>query len=191
MRCKKEEFIAGEYFHVYNHAVGNETLFKTENDYDYFLEEFSLAKRRYSSSIVAYCLMPNHFHYLLRQDGAEPIYRIFNDAFTSYTLHYNSKYERKGTLFQGPLQHVHVKTDNYLIQLCKYIHFNPKKAGLVDDLKEWKYSNYLEWIGLKESEMFNSEFSEMYPDDFENYEETTEDYQKYLEENEFKKILFD
>jgi REP-associated tyrosine transposase len=191
MRCKEGEFIAGEYFHVYNHAVSNELLFRTNSDYDYFLDKFSVAKSRYPSTIVSFCLMPNHYHYLMRQDGTEPIYRIFNDAFTSYTLHYNHKYNRKGTLFQGPLQHIHIKTDNYFIQLCKYIHYNPKKARLVDDLRDWKFSNYLEWIGSNELEFFSSEFCEMYPDDFKNYEETINEYGKYIEENEFKKLLFE
>ena len=149
MRCKKEEFVNGEYFHIYNHAVGDNLLFRKDDDYEYFLDKFVRSNSKYPSTVVAYCLMPNHFHFFIRQDGNEPIYRIFNDTFTAFTLHYNSIYHRKGTLFQGPLQHIQLMNDGYFIQLCKYIHFNPKKAGIVNNLKLWKFSNYLEWIGLR------------------------------------------
>ncbi|MDP8202414.1 MAG: hypothetical protein P9M11_09800 [Candidatus Tenebribacter burtonii] len=191
MKCKKEEFVKGEYFHIYNHAVGNNLLFRKDDDYKYFLDKFLHSILKYPSTIVVYCLMPNHFHFFIRQDEDEPIYRIFNDTFTAYTLHYNSIYHRKGTLFQGPLQHIHIKGNSYFIQLCKYIHYNPKKAGLVKDLKQWKFSNYLEWIGLRISDFFSSEFINMYPDDFNNYEKTIFEYEKFMNESEFNKILLD
>ena len=191
MRCKKEEFQKSEYFHFYNHAVFGELLFRKNDDYLYFLDKFKNNLKKYPLTVVSYCLMPNHYHFFLRQDSKIPIYTIFSDSFTSYVLHYNSKYKRKGTLFQGPLQHAHVHSDNYFVQLCKYVHYNPKKAKLVSKLEDWKFSNYPEWIGIRNGKLFSNEFKNMYPDDFYDYSNRILEYEKYLEEQEFQNILLD
>lgn len=135
--------------------------------------------------------MPNHYHFLLRQNSDIPIYRIFNDSFTSYVLHYNSKYKRKGSLFQGPLQHIRVKKHEYFVCLCKYIHYNPKKANLVKDLSEWKYSNYLEWINASKGELFSEELRDIIASDYRNYSVTLLDYEEYINERDFQKLVLD
>ena len=191
MRCKKEEFIENEFFHFYNHAVDNLDLFKEHDDYIYFLKKFKNNRNKYPLSVIAYCLMPNHFHFLLRQDSKIPIYNIFRDCFTSYALHYNSKYNRKGTLFMGPLQHIRVKTEKYLLCLCKYIHFNPKKAKLVKDLTDWKYSNYLEWIEKRNGDLFYNEIKQLFYYDIIDYEENILEYEQYINEREFNELAID
>ena len=191
MRCKQEEFIKGEYFHIYNHAVNQELLFRDDKDYEYFLNKFEKSLKTIPASIVAFCLMPNHFHFFLRQDGNILVFRLFDSSFRPYVMHFNTKYKRKGTLFQGPLQHIHVTSNNYFVQLCKYIHFNPIKAGLVGKLTDWKFSNYLEWIGERKSKLFCPEVMEIFEDEFGDYEQTIQEYEKYLEESGFNKLLFD
>ncbi|MCF7792924.1 MAG: hypothetical protein K9N09_03345 [Candidatus Cloacimonetes bacterium] len=191
MRCKQEEFVKDEFFHIYNRAVNQELLFNENEDYEYFLSRFENKLTEIPASIVAFCLMPNHFHFFLRQDGNIPVFKLFDSSFRPYVLHFNSKYKRKGTLFQGPLQHIRVKSNNYFVQLCKYIHFNPIKAGLVKDLVDWKYSNYLGWSGKGKSRLFFPEFKEIFADELENYEQTIREYEEYIEEKEFNKLLFE
>ncbi len=191
MRCKKEEFVEDAVFHLYNHSVESLLLFRNRDDYIYFLNKFKKAIIKYPASIYAYCLMPNHFHFCIKQNSDKQIYRIFNDSFASYALHYNFKYKRKGTLFQGHLQHKKVNHDGYLVQLCKYIHYNPKKADLVTELSEWEFSNYLEFIGIRKGDLFTKKLLVDYKDDFENYKDTITEYEKYLEDSKFREILFD
>ena len=191
MKCKKEEFIEGSVFHFYNKTPQGKLLFKTDNDYLYFLTKFKKNIKKYPCEVYAYCLMPNHFHFCLRQNTEKPLYRIFNDTFTSYALHYNSKYNLKGKLLQDRLQDKRITDDSYLILLCKYIHNNPLKADLVEDLEKWKYSNYLEYTGQRNGILFSKELIKTYPDDFENYSSEIEEYQKYVDEKAFTDLLID
>ncbi len=191
MKCKKEEFIKGAVFHFYNKTPRGKILFKTDNDYLYFLTKFKKNIKKYPCEVYAYCLMPNHFHFCLRQNTEKPLYQIFNDTFTSYALHYNYKYNLKGKLLQDRLQNKRITDDSYLIILCKYIHNNPLKAALVEDLEKWKYSNYLEYIGQRDGTLFSKELIKTYPDDFDDYNLKIEEYQKYIGEKTFTDLLID
>ena len=135
--------------------------------------------------------LPNHYHFLIRQDDEKPAYRIFNDVFSSYVKHYNFKYHRRGTLFSGALQHIHIKKENYLIALCQYIHYNPKKAKLVNNLLEWEFSNYPEWIGKRNGKLFNNELLNTYFGSSKDYKKQIEEYEKYVSDKEFVELLLD
>jgi len=106
--------------------------------------------------------MPNHYHFLIKQDSDKPLFQLFNNIFSGYVQYYNRKYLRKGRLFQSPLQHIPINHDQYLIGLCIYIHYNPVKAGLVSRPEEWIYSNYLDWIDKRKSILFSKEIKEYY-----------------------------
>jgi len=157
MRVKKENFVNGSCFHIYNHAVEHLNLFRVNNDYLRVLSRFKQKILTYPATIFSYCLMPNHYHFFIRQDSDVPIYKIFNDIFSGYTLYYNHKYSRKGTLFRSPLQHKIIATEEYFIRLSLYIHFNPVKSNLVKRPEDWIYSNYLEWIGKRKGKLFCKE----------------------------------
>ena len=191
MRCKKEEFVKGAIFHIYNHSVAETDLFREIEDYLYFLQKL---KKRYNPQqmdIYAYCLMPNHFHFCIKQKNDEPVYKLFNSLNVSYAHHFNSKYKRKGKVFADKLQHKQIKKDNYLIQLCKYIHYNPVKACLVKKVKYWEFSNYLAYTGNRNGTLFSKELIAMYPDEFDNYANRIKEYEKYIKEKEFTDLLFD
>jgi len=191
MRCKKEEFLKGEYFHIYNHSLDGILLYPEKDDYNYFIKKFKSKIQEYPASVFAYCLMPNHFHFLIRQNSEKPIFKIFNDVNNSYVKHYNFKYKRKGYLYQGDLNHKHVQNEYYLITLCQYIHHNPVKAGLVNNLEDWEYSNYLECIGKRNNGLFENELNHTHFDNSYTYEKQIKDYEKYNDEKEFTKLLFE
>lgn len=172
MRCLNKEFVKGAIFHIYNHAIDNFMLFYDEEDYDHFLNIFKNKLERIPATIFAFCLMPNHYHFLIRQESEIQIYRLFNHAYISYAKYYNNRYNRKGHIFRSPLQHIYVSTKTYLIQLCKYIHLNPVYANLVDKPEDWQYSNYLEWINKRKSQFFKENIHKIYfpdPQDYINY----------------------
>jgi putative transposase len=138
--------------------------------------------------MIAYCLMPNHYHFLMKQGCEIPISEVIQDVFNAYVKAFNKRFGRTGTLFEERFKAKHVDNDNYLIHLCRYIHRNPLEAGLVTDIGLWKYSDYQEWIsGKKSSQLVSSLFSR------------PEDYARFVLEYEsssdvsptFKNYLFD
>jgi len=124
--------------------------------------------------------MPNHFHFLIKQNSAKPVNLLFNSLLSGYVQWYNKKYQRAGRLMSNKLQHKAIDNDNYLIYVIRYIHLNPKNAGLVDDLSHWEFSNYLEWISLRKGKLFDSSVRESYyssPDAYElSYTDDRDDF---------------
>jgi putative transposase len=86
MHCKKEEYVEGSIFHFYNRTEKDKLLFKCDEDYLYFLKKFKANITRYPCEVYAYCLMPNHFHFCLKQISEQQIFGIFNAAMMSYSL---------------------------------------------------------------------------------------------------------
>ncbi len=102
--------------------------------------------------------MSNHYHFLLCQDGPEPAGLLPQRVFNSYSKAFNKRYGRTGTLFEGPFKAIRIDRDPWLLHVCRYIHANPVKHGLASDLKEWPYSNYLEWIGVRDGKLLDRAF---------------------------------
>lgn len=96
--------------------------------------------------ILAYCLLPNHYHWLVRQDGEIPAGMLPRRVFGSYTQAYNRAYHEQGTLFQSTYHVSLVDSDDHICSLCRYIHTNPVKHGLVATIDAWPYSNYHDWV---------------------------------------------
>ncbi|MFQ6114570.1 MAG: transposase [bacterium] len=98
----------------------------------------------------------------------------------TYVQALNKQLGRKGTLFEGRFKHVHVDQDEYILHLCRYIHLNPVEAGLVSTPEDWLYSNYQEWIGLRNGKLKDTEF-------ISSYFTQPEDYQKFVMEYKLEK----
>ena len=129
-------------------------------------------------TVIAYCLLPNHYHWLLRQDGQIPIGKVPARVFGSYTQAFNRAYERTGTLFEGPYKALAVDTDAYFVNLCGYIHLNPVHHGLVDAPEAWPYSNYLEWIEKRPGALVDRELVRAYFANPQAYEEFIHTFQE-------------
>ena len=130
-----------------------------------------------SVTIVAYCLMPNHYHLLLRQDGEISLSKFINVVFNAYVQAVNKQIGRKGTLFAGRFKHIHVDRQEYLLHLVRYIHLNPLEAGLVSLPENWPYSNYHEWIGIRKGTLVDLEFVSSYFTDGNDYRKFVVEYQ--------------
>jgi len=110
------------------------------------------------TTVIAYSLLPNHYHWCLRQDGDTPAGNVPRRVFGSYSQAFNKAFDRTGTLFEGPYKAIHVTTDSYLQHLCRYIHGNPVRHGLAMAPELWPYSNYLDWMGLRPGTMVDHAF---------------------------------
>jgi len=191
MKCSSIEFIKDNCFHFYNRAVDGKILFFEDEDYLLFLSKFKKSMEKYPLSVFAYCLMPNHFHFFLRQNSDKKIFQIFNSVLSSYVQKYNIKYKRKGTLMAGPLQSILIDDDRYFLNLCRYVHLNPVKANLVIEPEEWEYSNYSEWIGIRNGMLFDSEVFNLCRITFKKYKSSIENYLEHSTQDNFVRLLFD
>ncbi|MEK7461350.1 MAG: transposase [Patescibacteria group bacterium] len=153
-------------YHVFNRGVAKQTVFHDDLDYLHFIEAIdyyrprdqkiplSIYRRNQTPGvknqgfvetnveILAFCLMPNHFHLMLRQTSENGISHFLANVTNSYTRSYNTRYSRIGPLFQGPFKAVWVETDEQLIHLSRYIHLNPVVAGLAQKPEAYHWSSY-------------------------------------------------
>ncbi len=148
----------GMYYHIYNRGISKSPIFREEANYLFVIRRIKEYSRANHLSMIAYTLEPNHYHFLTRQDGDEPASNLPQFVFNSYTKAYNNKYEHSGTLFEGRFRAKPVQSYSHLLHLCRYIHGNPVKDGLVTDPAEWQWSNYLEWIGERDGTLVDREF---------------------------------
>lgn len=151
-----KDYVPHSYYHVYNRGVEKRVIFKDDQDYEVFL---SLLKRYLSPSsekdsygrdgvtfygeveLLAFCLMPNHFHLLLYvNENPRKMSELLRRVSTSYTMYFNKKYDRVGHLFQGRFKASRIFNDEYLLHISRYIHRNPS------DYYNWQYSSYPYYI---------------------------------------------
>jgi len=158
MARRKTIFRPNNYYHIYNRGAHKSIIFRNDADYVFLLKHVKKEMGKYGITVIAYCLMDNHYHFLLRQDGDIEISKFMQAVFNIYTKAFNSKYNLSGTLFEGPYKSIRVDKNAYLLQLCRYIHRNPLEAGLVVKPEQWHYSNYAEFIGKRNGTLVDNEF---------------------------------
>ena len=144
---RKEKLITGGYYHIYNRGVNFENIFFQEQNWYFFLDRLKRYFTPNKVEILAYCLMPNHYHLLVQVKTDDIGIQVVHPFAISYTKAINKQQERVGPLFQGPYQVRSVNNPNDLIHLSSYIHNNPVAAGFVQAPEEWEFSSYLEYIG--------------------------------------------
>ena len=168
-----------KYYHIYNHAVSNDNIFRNDGNYHYFLKKYT----QYISPIAdtfAYCLMPNHFHLAIRIKSIEelltrqgfqtldglsfPLTKLtkqislqFGHLFNSYAQAFNKQIERKGSLFEKNFERKLIDSDDYFRELIRYIHLNPVHHGFVNDLRDWKHSSFESFFSPKSTRLMREE----------------------------------
>lgn len=183
---RRVHFAEGGFYHVYNRGVEKRDTFLDKADHERFLsllflgnstepvhvqkaapsgqgrtltEVLNLDRGEPLVNIIAYCLMPNHFHLLIREQSEGGVSKFMQKLCTGYTMYFNKRYERTGALFQGKFKATHAESDPYLKYLFSYIHLNPiklvqsdwKEVGIRDIanaeqyLDKYRYSSYLDY----------------------------------------------
>ena len=192
MPYRGDVFVQGHYYHIYNRGAGKGLIFFNLDNYEHLLRLVKRYRRRYGVTVIAYCLMPNHYHFLLRQETDMPFSKFINVLFNAYVQAMNRQQGRSGTLFTGRFRCVWVDREEYLIHWCRYIHLNPVKAKLVFQPVEWPYSDYLEWIDQRAGTLKDETFIREYFPIPEGYREFVADYQDEIRVREHvKKYVWD
>ncbi len=146
---KSMNIVNGSYYHVFNRSNAQETVFRTEENYGFFLKKYRAMLDDYVDTI-AYCLMPTHFHFLIRgKEKCDNVGMMFGKLLSSYTRALNRAVERSGSLFQQHTKALLIDDERYLIAVIAYIHDNPVRAKLVVKPHEWKFSSYQDYVGLR------------------------------------------
>lgn len=155
-----KEYAAGEFYHVYNRGVEKRLIFIDDNDYVVFIgllkkyltgeDENKTHRHKFTNlsgevELLAYCLMPNHFHLLFHQLTEDGITRLMRRVITGYVMYFNNRYARVGALFQGRYKAAHVNADAYLHHISRYIHMNP------ENYNEYAYSSYPYYLNTKKT----------------------------------------
>jgi REP-associated tyrosine transposase len=172
MPIRTEAFQKGSVFHIYNRGCNRAKIFFEHENYTFLLRKSEKYIVKFDISVLAYCLMPNHYHFVLRQNNTQPLNSCIQLIFNSYTKAINKRYQRSGTLFEGRFKAREIYDDKTILEVCRYVHRNPLDDGLVNDLEDWKYSNYHEWIGLRNSKLYDHSFVAKHfnnPDDYKKY----------------------
>ena len=140
------KFLPGNYYHIYNRGNDGHRIFLEPENYAFFLRRLRKYCDRPPAQLVAYALMPNHYHAIVLLDGASDFSNVLRGFTTSYVRAFNKWHGRSGYLFQGNTQATLIDSDEYLIHVCRYIHLNPVVARLVKCPEQWEYSDYSEWV---------------------------------------------
>jgi REP element-mobilizing transposase RayT len=185
-------FTQGQYYHVYNRGAGKGRIFFIDENYEYLMRLMKEHDQKYGAVVIAYCLMPNHYHFLLKQETDEPLSKFIQVLFNAYVQALNLQQGRTGTLFEGRFKHKCVDQWEYLSALCRYIHLNPVKARLVARPEDWGYSNYREWVGLRGSAFVDKIFLQEYFPNAEEYAKfVNDDMEEKRSNDKISKYLFD
>ena len=207
------EFSEGEYYHIYNRGTDKRVIFENEADYDRFItllyicngdvpvhlqrqgrtltEVMDVERGAPLVAIGAYCLMPNHFHLLLREIQQGGISKFMQKLGNAYTGYFNRRHDRTGALFQSKFKGKHATHDAYLKYLISYIHLNPvkiidpqwKEAGISNKrtaskyLEQYPYSSYSDYRNIERVETALLDRKE-----FPEYFETSGDFNSCVQE---------
>lgn len=133
-------------YHILFRGVNQQNIFEEKTDFDKLKETISNVKDEMAFKIYAYCFMSNHVHIVLEEKEPGDISLIMKRILTKYARWYNIKYGRSGALIANRYKSVPVEIDEYFLQLIRYVHQNPLKAGLIENLDEYTYSSYNDYV---------------------------------------------
>lgn len=213
-----KEYEAGAFYHVYNRGVEKRVIFQDHEDYSKFIGLLktyltkptlqgvtlkdennhtispSRALNNYAEQVdlLAYCLMPNHFHLMIRQSTDRGMVGLMQSLLTKYVIYFNKKYKRVGGLFQSTYKTVKISSEEQFTYITKYIHRNPLPEHPtrlhLEGLREYKYSSYGNYLGLFKQSWVKTEdilsyFSKTYPrNTYQSFVEETGDISQVYKE---------
>ena len=176
MARRKVGFQPNAYYHVFNRGANRKPIFREERNYYFLLKRIGECCVKNHITVIAYCLLPNHYHLLVRQETEVKVSTFMQAVFNSYTKAFNEAYSRTGTLFEGPFKAVEIVNYSHLLNLCLYIHHNPVAAKLVADPVDWLFSNYLAFLRRDDQMLCDAKFLEDNFPEPKEYEKLIKDY---------------
>lgn len=147
--------VDGFIYHIINRSNGRQTIFHQDEDYKAFVNLIKEARNRYSVKILAYCLMPNHFHIVMIPVKAEELSKCIQWLMTSHVRRHHKKYETTGHIWQGRFKSFIIQKDDHLLTVLRYVEGNPIRAALVTSAKEWLWSSHKERIGMESTQILS------------------------------------
>ena len=132
-------FAAGVLYHVIVRGNQRQKTFTAESDYQAYIERLARYRKKYDYVLHAYCLMPNHVH-LLVESSEQPLAKFMQGLQQSYSQYFNLRHRKTGHVFEGRYKAILCQKDQYLLQLIRYIHLNPVRAGMVRSPERYRYS---------------------------------------------------
>ncbi|NCU29688.1 hypothetical protein EOM60_03700 [Candidatus Saccharibacteria bacterium] len=181
VKNKSRQFDAPAYYHVFNRGVAKQKIFVDTKDKHKFIELMEryllneseavrgdgLSYTVHPVKVVAYCLMGNHFHLLLFQDkDPGDISRFMKELTTAYSMYFNLRHRRKGPVFEGMFQAVHVMGDSHFDHLTRYIHLNPRTY------RTYRWSSLPEYLGRRSTSWVCKELAmDMTPSEYSQFME--------------------
>lgn len=212
-----KQFEADAMYHVYNRGVDKRIIFVDERDYAVFLsflkfallsdtdnsqkneagtnhiseaQRFNLRRLGLAGKVelASFCLMPNHFHLLLYQYESDAITKLMRSVSTGYSMYFNKRHRRVGSLFQGVYKASRINSDSYWLHVSRYIHLNPIDLGV--DYKTYPYSSYRFFVGSAEAMWVNPKILMGSFNGSISYQEFVADYIPYRKElHDLKEVL--
>lgn len=169
---KRRFFPESKIFHIFNRSISGYKVFRHDKVFQRFLEtldyynslevkpklSFVKNKKMYQFDslfaiknkavvkFLSYCLMPDHYHLLIKILVSNALSKYINDVENSFTRYFNTKFKRKGPLWEGPFKAVLIRTNEQTLHVSRYIHLNPTSDGLVENPEDWEYSSYKQII---------------------------------------------
>ncbi|HER24088.1 MAG TPA: chromosomal replication initiator DnaA [Candidatus Atribacteria bacterium] len=141
-------------YHITSRGQRRENIFFDDKDKNTFIRKSDETFTKYGITCYAYCLMDNHYHLFIKT--AKPnLSQALHYLNTSYANWFGSRYQMIGSLFQGRFKSILVDADSYALILSAYMHLNPIRAGIVSKLEDYPWSSYLDYLGLRKSQMVN------------------------------------
>lgn len=186
MPRRETQFFNDCYYHIYNRGVNQSDIFFDKRNYYFFQQKVKQYLLPFSD-VVAYCLMPNHFHLLICIKEADKITESLRNLFISYTKSLNKEVNRSGPLWEGRYKSKLVPGDDYLLHLTRYIHLNPVKAKLVNKPEDWKFSSYSDYIRENGTTFVNKNIVLNKVDDYRRFVESYQEFDK----DKLAELLFD
>jgi putative transposase len=165
----------GKYYHIYNRGINSDVLFKETGNYEHFLKLYDIHIEPMAET-YAWCLMKNHFHFLIRIKDVEEIKseknilpsQSFSNLFNAYTKAFNKKYNRHGALFERPFKRKSIEDENYFQNGITYIHNNPVHHNICEHPLNYPWSSYTTCLSDKPTKLKRKEVMALF-DDIENF----------------------
>ena len=137
-------------YHIVFRGVNQQSMFEEKADYEKLKRTIAIVKEEMKFKVYAYCFMSNHVHLVIHEKQERDISLIMKRILTKYARWYNIKYGRSGALIANRYKSVPVEIDEYFLQLIRYVHQNPVAANMVEELEQYPYSSYREYISRAE-----------------------------------------